>query len=349
MADQKFLLKWGICSVGKISNDFVIMLNSLPKEKHTIVAVGARDKKNADKFASDHSISKSYGSYQEVADDPEVNVAYIGTIHTTHYPLTKMMLEAGKHVLCEKPLCVTLKEAESLIKIAKSKKLFMMEGIWSRCFPAYNKVRELIREEVIGKAQHVQVTFGEYSDVLPERVRERDQAGGALLDRGLYPVQFTQFVFDEKPIQQVAFGTLMETGVDSACHIFMRFSGNRTAVASTSISENLANEAIICGPKGTIKVCYPLWCPTRVEVSLNWGAPEVYEFTLPEEPKYKAMNFRNCMGFTYEAEEVRRCIMNGLTESPYVTWDMSLRIAAITDKARKDIGYTLPQDDVDYE
>ena len=341
---KEFALRWGICSAGKISNDFVICLNMLSKEKHQVVAVGARDKTAAEKFASQHSIPKAYGSYQEVAEDPNVNIAYIGAVHTAHYRLTKMMLEAGKHVLCEKPLCVTLKETESLINIAKTKKLFMMEGVWSRFFPAYQQVRRLVREEVIGKAQHIQVQFGEYSDEVAPRISEKNLAGGALLDRGLYPVQFIQFIFDEKPAQLNAYGSLLETGVDSACHIFMRFSGNRTALASTSILTDLPNEAFICGPKGTIKVCYPLWCPTRVEVCLNHGTPEVYEYPLPTGPKSGKMNFRNCEGFAYEAEEVRNCIMKGLTECPEVTWDMSLRIAAIMDQARKEIGYDLPQD-----
>nr|XP_002121621.1 trans-1,2-dihydrobenzene-1,2-diol dehydrogenase-like [Ciona intestinalis] len=341
------LLRWGICSAGKISNDFVLSLQNLPSTEHQVHAVAARDIDRAEKFAELFSIPNCYSSYEELASDKNIDVVYVGAIHTQHYRVTKMMLEAGKHVLCEKPMCVTGGEAKSLISFAREKKLFLMEAIWSRYFPAYRHVRKLLDDKVIGEAKHVQASFGESSDKLVPRVAEKELAGGALLDRGVYAVQFAQFVFNETPVEQMSMGSLLpESGVDTKVHIMLKYSNNKTAVASTSIVENLPNDAVISGSKGSIRVCFPLWCPSRIEVSVKYQETQVFEFELPPIPTLEGskFNFRNSQGLKYEAEEVRRCIMEGLTESPALTLDATQDIVDIMDKARKAIGYDLPQD-----
>ncbi|CAK8679886.1 trans-1,2-dihydrobenzene-1,2-diol dehydrogenase-like [Clavelina lepadiformis] len=340
-------LKWGICAAGKISNDFVLSLNALSDADHKICAVAASDLGRAKAFAKTHNILKAYSSYEELAADKDVGIVYIGNLNTQHFSTTKLMLSSGKHVLCEKPLAVNVNETKALFKIAKAKNLFLMEAIWSRCFPAYHKVQELLDSDVIGTVNHVQAHFGEVFEPIAPRILSRDQAGGALLDRGIYPVQFAQFVFKEKPLKQSSHASLTETGVDETCHIFLTYSNERTAFVSTSFVANFPNEAVICGTKGTIKVCFPLWCPNKVELIINYGEPEVFQFDLPARPTYADYNFRNSEGLQYEAEEVRRCINEGLIESPLVTSEMSIGIAQIIENARKEIGYSLPQDDVD--
>uniref|UniRef100_H2ZJX9 Trans-1,2-dihydrobenzene-1,2-diol dehydrogenase n=1 Tax=Ciona savignyi TaxID=51511 RepID=H2ZJX9_CIOSA len=341
------LLNWGICSAGKISNDFALALQNLPTTEHQICAVAARDGDRAKEFADKLKIPKYYSSYKELAENPEIDVVYIGAVNTQHYNVAKLMMESGKHVLCEKPLCVNSAETTGLLNIAREKNVFLMEAIWSRCFPAYSKLKELIASGVIGEVGHVQVSFGEFSSKLVPRIELKELAGGALLDRGIYAIQFAQFVFDEKPINQITMGSLIApSGPDNKVHIILQYPNNKTAIVSTSLLENLPNEGVICGTKGVIRVCFPVWCPTKIEVSVKYKEKEIFEFPLPPTPDMEGCKFvfRNGQGLKYEAEEVRRCIINGLTESPLLTHNMSQDIADIMDSARKSIGYKLPQD-----
>lgn len=153
-------MNWGIVAAGKISNDFVTAVATLPDTDHRVVAIAARDLNRARDFAELHDIEKSYGSYEELAGDPNVEVAYIGVLNPQHYAVVKLMLENGKHVLCEKPLCMNEREAKELIAFAEQKKLFLMEAMWSRFFPSYQYLRQQIESGKLGDIREVHVSFG---------------------------------------------------------------------------------------------------------------------------------------------------------------------------------------------
>ena len=119
--------KWGIFSTGKICHDFVNAMASLPKEDHEVIAVAARSLESAKTFAETHSISRAYGSYEELAKDPDVQVVYVGAINPTHNNLIKLAINSGKSVLCEKPLCMNVRETKEVIELAREKKVFLME------------------------------------------------------------------------------------------------------------------------------------------------------------------------------------------------------------------------------
>lgn len=153
-------LNWGIASAGKISHDFVNAVGTLSDNDHKVVAVAARDINRAREFAQLHDIENHYGSYAELASDPNVEVVYIGVLNPQHYSVAMLMLENGKHVLCEKPLCMNEKEARKLIAYAERKKLFLMEAIWSRFFPSYQYLHKQIKNGMLGDIQEVDVSFG---------------------------------------------------------------------------------------------------------------------------------------------------------------------------------------------
>lgn len=153
-------LKWGIASAALISHDFVNAMATLNPGEHTIVAIGARTLERAEEFAHRYGIPKAYGSYLEVAEDPNVEIAYVSMLNREHFDVAMMMLQHGKHVLCEKPLCMNEKQSRQLIKYAKQKKLFLMEAIWSRFFPSYQYVRHQIDSGKLGEILSVDVTFG---------------------------------------------------------------------------------------------------------------------------------------------------------------------------------------------
>ncbi|XP_066265613.1 trans-1,2-dihydrobenzene-1,2-diol dehydrogenase-like [Branchiostoma lanceolatum] len=328
--------RWGFVSAGKISNDFKVALDTLPKEEHQVVAVAARSLESAQKFAKTHNIPAAYGSYAELAAQKDIDVVYIGSIHTQHAPLTTMMLQAGKPVLCEKPMSVNSREARQMIGLAKEKNLFFMEAVWSRFFPAYKKIRDIIDSGAVGEVKIVTACFGGYIAHVP-RLKERSLGGGSLLDLGIYPIQFATMVFGGKEPEDITIsGHLSDGGVDETVTVVLKYSGNRMATLLCSMSAIVPNEAYVCGTKGSLKIP-TFWCPTEVI------APDgTHEFPLP--PPEKPLNFNNSTGMRFEAMEVRRCLQEGLKESPLMTHAMSLQIAGILDRARKEVGVVYDQD-----
>lgn len=153
-------LRWGIASAGKISHDFVNAVGTLPRDEHTVVAVAARYQSNADEFASVHGIPQAYEGYERLANDCNVDVVYVGTINPQHYEVARLMLENGKHVLCEKPMCINAGQVIALTRLATERKLFLMEGIWSRFFPSYQYVRKQIRAGSLGDILRVEAAIG---------------------------------------------------------------------------------------------------------------------------------------------------------------------------------------------
>lgn len=153
-------LNWGILSAGKISHDFVNALETLNKDDHQVVAIAARDLNRAEDFAKRFNIPTAYGSYLELAKDASVEIVYIGVANKQHLEASILMLKHGKHVLCEKPLCINGKQSKQLIAYAEEKRLFLMEAIWSRCFPSYQYIREQIDSGSLGPIESVELDFG---------------------------------------------------------------------------------------------------------------------------------------------------------------------------------------------
>lgn len=168
-------LRWGIISAGEITTDFVNGLHALSEIDHQLVAIADQDKERAEECAKKFSIPAVYGSYEELAKDPNVDVAYVGNYklsyvgNNEHYDASILMLENGKHVLCEKPMCLNEKQLKKLVDFAKQKKLFLMEGIWSRCFPSYQYLKKQIDNGALGEIKSVEAVFG-YPMVGTDRV-----------------------------------------------------------------------------------------------------------------------------------------------------------------------------------
>ncbi|XP_043092157.1 trans-1,2-dihydrobenzene-1,2-diol dehydrogenase isoform X2 [Puntigrus tetrazona] len=330
-------IRWGICSAGKISNDFTVALRTLPAENHQVLAVAARDLKHAQEFALKHSIPRSYGSYEDLAKDPEIDVVYVGSIHPHHLSLGVLFMNAKKNVLCEKPLAMNLKEVRELISSAQDNRVFLMEAVWTRFFPASLEISRLLSRAELGELKLVRADFGVPLAHVPRSV-QRELGGGALLDIGIYCLQFVLMVYDgEKPETVRATGVRLDTGVDEAMVVTLKFSGQRLAVCSCSIAAELPNEALIVGTQGTIKVPAHMWCPTALLVN---GQETQYPLPEPSLP----LNFINSTGMRYEAEEVRRCLLHGLKESSRMSHADSALLAEIMDEARRQVGVVYSQD-----
>uniref|UniRef100_A0A4W5R223 Trans-1,2-dihydrobenzene-1,2-diol dehydrogenase n=1 Tax=Hucho hucho TaxID=62062 RepID=A0A4W5R223_9TELE len=306
--------QWGLCGAGKISHDFSVATKTLPPGDHQIVAVAARSLERAQEFAKKHSISKAYGSYEELASDPEIDMVYLRVLHTEHWRVGLLVLQAGKNMLCEKPFAMNSREVGDLIAASKKSNVFIMEAIWSHCFPLHREVRRLLAEDAISEVKLVKAFFG-----------------GALLDIGVYTLQFVLMVFNgERPESIHATGVLLNSGVDESMVVVMKFPRNRLAFCFFSTAVSLPNDATINGTKGTIRVLGPMHCPTTLEVN---GKMTQYPLPEPSLP----LNFTNSTGLRYEAEEVGQCMLKGMVARNR-PWSL------IMDECRKQVGMVFNQD-----
>ncbi|BFF95569.1 trans-1-2-dihydrobenzene-1-2-diol dehydrogenase [Drosophila madeirensis] len=324
------IIRWGIASAGKISEDFVIALSTLPASDHKVQAVAARTLDRAQDFAKKHEIPSAYGSYEELAKSKDVDVVYIGVLNPQHYEVSLLMLNSGKHVLCEKPLAMNKKQVEGILAAAKANKRFFMEAVWSRFFPAYQVVRERISSGQLGEVKEVVVNFG-FPLANVDRLQKRELGGGVVYDLGVYTIQVSQWAFQEKPQKIESSGTTNAEGIDDDVSCTLTYSGGRTARMRFSSKEKLDNTAVIKGTKGQATLI-DFWSPNKL-IDIDGKVTE----WLPPKGKY-ATNYGNSEAMRYEAEAVRRSIVAGDVENKNVTYADSLLFAEIQDTIRKQIG-----------
>jgi predicted dehydrogenase len=322
-------IRWGILGTGGIAKKFVEGLAPLPDAK--VAAVGSRTQAAADAFGETYGVPRRHGSYAGLMADPDVDVVYIATVHPLHYENTAGCLEAGKAVLCEKPFTINAGQLEKLIALARKKRLFLMEAMWTRYFPALVKVRSLLAEGALGEVRQVQADFGIRMKFDPKgRMYDPALGGGALLDLGIYPVSLASMVFGEVPARIASTVALGRTGVDEQSVLAIEYSGGRMAALSCSMRFNSPQEAHIIGTEGRIRIHRPWWFPGMVTVSRAGKADEILE--LP----YLGN------GYTHEAIEVMERLRAGKLESEVMPLEESLRIMRTLDAVRGEWGLKYP-------
>lgn len=321
--------RWGIIGSGNIAGAFARGLASAPGA--TLRAVGSRTQERAALFAADHSVPRAYGSYREVAEDPTVDVVYVATPHAVHYENTMMCLEAGKPVLCEKPLAATAKQAEEMARLARARGLFLMEGMWTFTFPAMARAIELVGTGAIGRVVSVSANLGFAATASPDsRLFRPELGGGALLDVGVYGIAVSNAVAGSPPESIVAAAAIEEHGVDQTTTILLRYRGGAIASVVCSIAAQLSGTAWIGGSEGSIEIPPKFSQPDRVV--LRKPGKEAVELAFP----------RIGNGYSFEALEVMRCLASGETESPAVPIQRSLETLSICDRVREQIGLRFP-------
>ncbi|XP_065302167.2 trans-1,2-dihydrobenzene-1,2-diol dehydrogenase-like [Dermacentor albipictus] len=323
--------RWGVVGAGRISHDFVVCLRSMSPEEHKVVAVAGRNFEKAKQFADLHSISKAYSSYEELALDPDVEVAYVGSLHPDHYTTSRMLLESGKHVLCEKPLTSSRKDTEALCEVAKEKGLFLMEALWSRFLPSYRRLQEELERGSIGEPRYVHVTAGYPMQGL-QRVFRKELGGSAVLTMGTYTTNLILQAFGpEFPVKITASGDFTDEGVDTVVAGTVIFSGGRLATFAMSSIFNMPSTAEIVGTNGTITLDPPSPSPRGMQTPAG-------RMDFPFPPVSMPLIYEFSAGLRYEAEEVRSCLLRGAKESPLMTHKDSILIASVLDEILKQIG-----------
>lgn len=257
-----------------------------------------------------------------LANDPDIDAIYVATPHPMHAENSILCLEAGKAVLCEKPFAINARQAAEVIRVARAKKVFLMEAMWTRFLPIIVKVREWIRQGAIGEPRMVSADFGFRAGVNPEgRLFNPHLGGGGLLDVGIYTVSFAAMVFGPHPDRVTSMATLGETGVDEQAAIILGYPGGELALLSTAIRTSTLHEARVIGTDGTILLHPAFWKGERATLKAG-GKEETVELPLTGN------------GYNYEAAEVGRCLRAGELESPTIPLDETLAIMQILDQIR---------------
>ena len=328
---MKNKIKWGIISTGHISGKFAAALAILPEAE--LVAVASRNIETANQFAKNFNVPKAYGTYQELANDPEIDVIYIGTPHTFHLENSVMCMRAGKAILCEKAFTINATEAKEMVRVAREENVFLMEAMIPRHVPLLQKVLQWIADGRIGEVRMVKASRcarGKFP--LGARQLNPELGGGSLLDVGVYVISFASMIFKKAPVDAVGLSHIGELGSDEQGVAILKYDKGEIADLSFALRTAASNEAYILGTEGYIKVHDVFAVPTKATLFINKE-----EVDIIEEPIVgNALN--------YEAEEVMRCLKAGLKESPLMPLNESIEIMEIMDKIRKPWGLVYSND-----
>ena len=318
-------IRWGILGPGNIARKFAKGLQVLRDAE--LVAVGSRAQERADEFGDEFDVPHRHPTYEALAEDPDVDIVYVATPHPLHARCSRLCLEGGKAVLCEKPFTLNVRQAEELAALARERRLFLMEGMWTRFWPLMGRVREMLAAGTIGEPRMLHVDFCFRSAWNPEgRLLNPDLGGGSLLDVGVYCMALAFMVFRE-PAEITGLADIGETGVDEQAAWVLRYKGGELALCSSAVRTSTPNEANIFGTDGGICIHSPWWQPREMDVG-----GESASFPLEGN------------GFNYEAAAVVQCLREGKTECEVMPLDESIAIMRAMDTLREQWGLTYPME-----
>ena len=327
-------LRWGVLAPGGIAAS---MARAMQRSSQRILAVGSRTQDRADEFASQFGVKRSYGSYEQLVSDPDVEAVYIASPHSAHHEQALLAIAAGKHVLVEKSFTRSAAEAREVVAAARAAGVTCVEAMWPRFAPRFDIVRQLLEAGELGEIITVDATHNQQmtQDRAP-RLHDPDRAGGALLDLGVYPVSFVSFVLGA-PSRILAVGNLTPTGVDrTIAAVETGFATQPAAVATvtTTLAARSAVNATVSGTEGRIELggSMAFYSPGAVRlVRVDGSAMETPE-----------VGPSNHDALVYEACHMAQLVADGATESPYMPLDETVSIMETMDEIRRQVGVLFP-------
>ena len=269
-------IRWAVLGPGSIARRFVSQLPSCPGA--SLVALGSSDRERAARFAAEQvpGTDPSLGSYEDVLADPSVDAVYVSTVHTTHPQLTIAALEAGKHVLCEKPLAANHASVMAMVEAARANGRVLLEAYMYRFHPQTRRVLELVRDGAIGDLVHVDASFTFRAGERSGRLFDPTTAGGGILDVGGYPVSYARAIAGaavgqsvQEPTSVTARGTVGPTGVDEWAVADLVFPGNITASVRTGVRHDEKPTVTIYGSRGSIHLEDPWTLGTEQQIVIS--------------------------------------------------------------------------------
>lgn len=325
------MLNMAILGCGRIAAIMAQTIGGMKGEVNAY-AVAARDGARAREFAERYHFEKSFGSYEEMLRDPEVDLVYIAVPHSLHALWAGACLHAGKHVLCEKSFTVNEAEARQVLELAEKKKLLCTEASWPRYMPSRKMISELIESGIIGKVQTVFASL-DYNITDKERMVRPELAGGALLDVGVYTLNFASMVCGDRIRRIAANCVKYETGVDEKDNIFIEYEDGRMATLYAGMTDCSNRMGVIGGTDGFIEVDN-INNPQEISVFVQEGNGKrlVKSVRVPEQ----------ITGYEYEVRSAIRAIEEGRLECEEMPHAQTLELMRQMDECRRQFGLVYP-------
>ena len=329
--------RWGLLGAGEILERW---LKGFRQVEHAeIAAVASRRPETARKQAERYGIAEAL-SYDELIQRRDIDVMYIPVPHTAHKALAMRAMEAGHNVLVEKPAAVTAADWDDMVDCAKANRVFLMEAVWTRCFPAIDLMLQRIAAGEIGEIQNVQASF---TGVLPQsyegRLTDPEQAGGVLLDIGVYGLHFARMVYGKSPVRLTSVASLgagaNRAGIDEQGVYVGLYDDGAMSVIISSMRSDWPDTAMVNGTKGYIRVP-EFWRPTELEIVCG------KERSMLTAPVPQSVPGISDEGYQFEIRHVQDCLARGLSESPLVTHAATREILAQCDELRAQWGLRYP-------
>lgn len=320
-------LRWGILGPGWIAEQFVESLQAHTRQE--VVAVGSRSDDRAQDFATCYGIATAVGSYDQLVELDDVDIIYVATPHKSHLEHAVMAMDAGKHVLIEKPIGLNAAQAREITAKAEQSGVFCAEALWTLFQPKWDVLRQVLADGSLGTVKSIHTDYGEYfAD--DHRILESELAGGPLLDLGTYPIAYVTDLLG--PAEQVAAaGQPDPRGVNGQLAATMTHTGGAMSVISTTVYGWTRNEIKIVGTEGVLTVEALHNSPGPITVtSADRGTTLTYDEPFGDQ----------VAGLHYQAAEAARRIAAGETQTPLRTLVSSIVSMEAMDEIRRQIGIT---------
>jgi predicted dehydrogenase len=323
-------VRWGILGTGRIARDFATALRDTPGA--TLAAVASRERATAETFADEFGIPLRLAGYDSLAASAGVDLVYIGTPHAMHAENALAMLSGGKGVLCEKPFALNRAQAEQVVALARSRRVFLMEAMWTRFMPALAEAKRILASGVLGEVSQASADFGFGATGGPEaRLFNPALGGGALLDVGIYPLSITAYLLGAVEAVR-AQAELGPTGVDLQTVFTLRHAGGALSTCACSLKARTPGLLTVSGRNGHLRLDAPFHRAPTVTLTLAGETSRVI-------PTPYLGN-----GYVHEAIEAQRCWTEGLIESPAMTHEQTLHLMGVLDEIRHQVGVRYPGD-----
>jgi len=326
-------IKWAIVGTGHIADSFAKGMQLVPDAVRS--AVVSRHDDTAANFARKHGFLSSFSDFSKMLQTEHPDIVYIAVPNDLHFSYVMDALDAGVHVLCEKPMADNLPQLRAMLEKARDQRLFLMEGMWTRCFPAVHQMRQWIASGAIGRVMTVRTFF----DINPDRASWQlwkaglDHAGGALRDIGIYCLAMAMIGFPVPP-QKVLSSFISNGEVDIRCDLLLQYADGGTAMLGAAFDRVSDHKAVIIGETGRIELGPEFWHPSSAVLIKNDGSTTTFS-----EP-YEAT------GFQYEIRRVHDSLNAGQLECQDFTWNESIQICALIDQLRREWNIVYRSDSV---
>ena len=322
-------IRWGIVGPGNIARKFARAVKNIPGAE--LAAVASRNEEKAKAFADAYGIPHAFEGYEAMAAFDGIDAVYIATPHPFHKPCAEMFINAGKHVLCEKPVCVNAAQAEQLQKCAEEKGVFLMEAVWTRFLPAILEAQRLVKEGRIGELRGLEADFCYgMSTKVDSYIYRNELAGGALLDVGIYGLTFAALFLGTDPVKITADADVWHD-VDRQNCVVLKYENGALANITSAVNLFKPETAYLYGSKGYISI------PTF------YGAQELFVHVDGETEHIAKPSLGE--GFEEEILEACKCIREGKQQSDILPMAESIKLLRQMDAIRKQIGIRYPWDE----